>query len=96
MRLDKFLKVSRLVKRRTVANALCDSGKVYINDKAAKAGTEVKPNDVLSIRTTTRAVTVRIVDVPTRAVPAQDADKLYTVLESVSKGGVENPDEALD
>ena len=50
MRLDKYLKVSRLIKRRTVANEACDAGRVFINDKQAKAGTEVKPGDIIEIR----------------------------------------------
>ena len=47
MRLDKYLKVSRLIKRRTVANEACDAGRVTINDKVAKAGAEVKPEMLL-------------------------------------------------
>jgi ribosomal 50S subunit-recycling heat shock protein len=50
MRLDKFLKVSRVIKRRTVANEACDKGRVYINGKEAKASTEVKLGDVVEIR----------------------------------------------
>ncbi len=49
MRLDKYLKVSRLIKRRTIANEACDAGRVSINGKAAKAGTEVKIGDVIEI-----------------------------------------------
>jgi ribosomal 50S subunit-recycling heat shock protein len=50
MRLDKYLKVSRLIKRRTVANEACDAGKIYVNDKAAGASYSVKPGDVIEIR----------------------------------------------
>ena len=50
MRLDKYLKVSRIIKRRTVANEACTGGRVSINGKTAKPGTEVKPGDVLSIQ----------------------------------------------
>ena len=49
MRLDKYLKVSRLIKRRTVANEACDSGRVLINDKPAKASANVKEGDIISI-----------------------------------------------
>ena len=49
MRLDKFLKVSRLIKRRSVANDACDAGRVMLNDKVAKAGTEVKAGDVIAV-----------------------------------------------
>ena len=50
MRLDKFLKVSRLIKRRTVANEACSAGRVTVNGKTAKAGTDVKPGDEIRIR----------------------------------------------
>ena len=50
MRLDKYLKVSRLIKRRTLANEACDSERVKLNDKVAKAGAEVKPGDIIEIR----------------------------------------------
>jgi len=50
MRLDKYLKVSRLIKRRTLANEACDSERVKLNDKVAKAGAEVKVGDVIEIR----------------------------------------------
>ena len=49
MRLDKFLKVSRLIKRRTVANEACDAGRVKVNDAVAKASTKVKPGDIIEI-----------------------------------------------
>ena len=52
MRLDKYLKVSRLIKRRTVANDACDAGRVLINDKVAKAGANVKVGDVITLQTT--------------------------------------------
>ena len=58
MRLDKYLKVSRLIKRRTVANEACDAGRVLINDKVAKASTEVKVGDVIEIGFGTKAVKV--------------------------------------
>ena len=50
MRLDKFLKVSRLIKRRTVANEACDAGRVLVNGKTAKASVKVKPGDVIEIQ----------------------------------------------
>ena len=49
MRLDKYLKVSRLIKRRTIANEACDNGRVTINDKVARATAEVKPGDIIGI-----------------------------------------------
>ena len=63
MRLDKFLKVSRLIKRRTVANEACDAGRVTVNGTPAKASVKVKPGDVLEIQFGTRAVKVEVVDI---------------------------------
>ena len=63
MRLDKFLKVSRLIKRRTVANEACDAGRVLINDKVAKASTEVKVGDVIEIGFGTKSVKVEVLDI---------------------------------
>lgn len=63
MRLDKYLKVSRLIKRRTVANEACDAGRVLINDKVAKASTEVKVGDVIEIAFGTKAVKVEVLDI---------------------------------
>lgn len=63
MRLDKFLKVSRLIKRRTVANEACDAGRVLVNDKPAKASLSVKEGDVIEIQFGTRSVKVEVLDV---------------------------------
>ncbi|MEE1243543.1 RNA-binding S4 domain-containing protein [Frisingicoccus sp.] len=63
MRLDKYLKVSRLIKRRTVANEACDAGRVMINDKVAKASTDVKIGDVIEIGFGQRSVKVRVLDI---------------------------------
>ncbi len=60
MRLDKFLKVSRLIKRRTVANEACDAGRVTVNDKVAKASVNVKVGDVIGIQFGTRTVRARV------------------------------------
>lgn len=62
MRLDKFLKVSRLIKRRTVANEACDAGRVLVNGKTAKASVKVKPWDVIEIQFGTRTVKVEVLD----------------------------------
>ena len=63
MRLDKYLKVSRLIKRRTVANEACDAGRVMINDKVAKASQEVKKGDVIEIRFGEKVVKVEVTDI---------------------------------
>lgn len=62
MRLDKFLKVFRLIKRRTVANEACDAGRVLVNGKTAKASVKVKPGDVIEIQFGTRTVKVEVLD----------------------------------
>ena len=63
MRLDKYLKVSRLIKRRTVANEACDAGRVLINDKVAKASANVNVGDIIEIGFGTRSVKVEVLDV---------------------------------
>ncbi len=63
MRLDKYLKVSRLIKRRTVANEACDAGRVMINGKVAKASTEVKKGDIIEIAFGTRDVKAEVLEI---------------------------------
>lgn len=63
MRLDKYLKVSRLIKRRTVANDACDGARVTVNGRAAKASYDVKLNDEISILFGNKVVTVRVLDI---------------------------------
>lgn len=79
MRLDKFLKVSRLIKRRTVANEACDAGRVLVNDKTAKASLNVKEGDVIEIQFGTRAVKVEVLDVQ-ETVKKDEAKELYRFL----------------
>ena len=81
MRLDKYLKVSRLIKRRTVAKDVCSGGKVEINGKVAKAGSEVKVGDKLSIHFGDKVLEVTIKDV-TENVRASEASSLYEALSS--------------
>lgn len=82
MRLDKYLKVSRIIKRRTVAKDVCDGGKVKINGKTAKAGAEVKPGDVLEIGFGERKVRAEILEVKDN-VRAEDAKNMYRLIEGV-------------
>ena len=63
MRLDKYLKVSRLIKRRTVANEACDAGRVLVNDKPAKASVSVKAGDVIEIQFGSKNVKVEVLEV---------------------------------
>ena len=76
MRLDKFLKVSRLIKRRTVANEACDAGRVLINDKPAKASLNVKTGDRIEIQFGTNSVKVEVLDVQ-ETVKKDEAKELY-------------------
>lgn len=79
MRLDKYLKVSRLIKRRTVANEACDAGRVMINGKTAKAGTDVKVGDVIEIGFGTRNVKVEVLEVQ-ETTRKEDAKELFRYL----------------
>lgn len=76
MRLDKFLKVSRLIKRRTIANEACDAGRVLVNGKVAKASATVKEGDEIEIQFGTKAVKVQVVDVQ-EITKKDEAKELY-------------------
>ena len=76
MRLDKFLKVSRLIKRRTVANEACDAGRVLINDKPAKASANIKAGDILTIQFGNKDVKVEVLDVQ-ETVKKEEAKELF-------------------
>jgi len=79
MRLDKYLKVSRLIKRRTVANEACDAGRVLINEKPAKASAVVKEGDIIEIQFGTKSVKVEVLDVQ-ETVKKDEAKELYRYL----------------
>lgn len=76
MRLDKYLKVSRLIKRRTVANEACDSGRVSINGKTAKASVDVKVGDVIEIHFGDKTVKVMVIDI-IETTKKDDAKDMY-------------------
>ncbi len=76
MRLDKYLKVSRLIKRRTVANEACDNGRISVNGRVVKASYEVKPGDRIEISMGTRTVAVEVVQVADN-VRKDDAGAMY-------------------
>lgn len=78
MRLDKFLKVSRLIKRRSVANKFCTAKKIYLNNKIAKASTQVKLNDVLEIKLKI-PVKVRILKI-TEFITKDTANQMYEII----------------
>ena len=79
MRLDKYLKVSRLIQRRTVANEACDNGRVFINDKQAKASTEVKVGDIITISFGNKDVKVEVTDI-SETVKKDEAKDLFKYL----------------
>jgi len=80
LRLDKYLKVSRIVKRRTVANEACDAGRVSVNGKAARASYGVKEGDVIEITLGSRPLKIKVLQVKEH-VAKDDATGLYEVVE---------------
>ena len=80
MRIDKFLKNSRLIKRRTVAKDACDQGRVFINDKVAKAGSEVNVGDTIHIEFGNSSVTVRVADIIESA-RKETAPQMYEIIQ---------------
>jgi len=80
VRIDKFLKVARLIKRRTLAKEICERGQVTLNSRVAKAGAEVKPGDLITINFGHRRLTVEVVELRANA-PAKTAAELYRVRE---------------
>ncbi len=79
MRLDKYLKVSRLIKRRTVANDACDAGRVLLNDKVARASAEVKAGDVITIQFGNKDVKVEVLTVQ-ETVRKEEAKEMFQYL----------------
>ena len=81
MRLDKFLKVSRLIKRRTVANSISDLGRVFVNGNIAKPAKQLKVGDIISIEYANKTITAKVLEIPTGNVPVQMASTLYEIIE---------------
>ena len=82
MRLDKYLKVSRIIKRRTVAKEACEGGRVSINDKVAKPSTDVKEGDIIIINFANRTLKAEIVNI-TEHVRKDDAKDMYRIIDGV-------------
>lgn len=80
MRLDKYLKVTRIIKRRTVANEACDGGRVSVNGKTVKASYDVKIGDVIEVAFGTKAFRVKVTDIK-ETVGKNDASTLYEVVD---------------
>ena len=80
MRIDKFLKNSRLIKRRSVAKEACDGGRIYINEKLAKAGSEVKEGDIILIRFGDKEIKVKVLEL-IESQRKEDAAGMYEIVE---------------
>ena len=80
MRLDKYLKVSRLIKRRSVAKEVADKGRITVQDKVAKSSTDVKVGDIIIIQFGNKTVTVRV-DTILDSTRKEDAKEMFTILE---------------
>jgi len=81
MRLDKFLKVSRLIKRRTVANEVSDLGRIFVNGTQAKPSKQLKEGDLISIEHPNKTIQAKVLKVPNGNVSIQEAPTLYVMLE---------------
>ena len=77
MRLDKFLKVSRLIKRRTVANEVSEQGRVFVNNQPAKPSKQIKENDIIRIEHYNKSISVKVLKIPTGNISVQEAPSLY-------------------
>lgn len=80
MRLDKYLKVSRIIKRRTVAKEVCESGRVSINNKIAKPSTDIKEGDIIQITFANRILKAEIINIAEH-VKKENAKEMYIILE---------------
>ena len=89
MRLDKYLKVSRIIKRRTVANEACSMGRVTVNDKVAKPATDVKVGDIISVRMGAKRLTAQILLVK-EVVRKEEADSMYRIIVDTINGDGED------
>ena len=80
MRLDRYLKVSRIIKRRTVAKEACESGRVSINDKVAKPSTDIKEGDIIQITFANRTLKAKIINIAEH-VRKEEAKEMYIIIE---------------
>jgi len=85
MRLDKWLKVSRVIKRRTVANEACDKDKIFVNDKVSKASTSIKVGDKIKIGMGSRVTIVEVLKVPEGNVSTQESKELYNTISQTNE-----------
>ncbi len=80
MRLDKFLKVSRLIKRRTVANKVSEQGRIYVNGVIAKPAKQLKEGDIITIVRADAEIKVKIIKIPVNNISVQEASSLYEIM----------------
>lgn len=80
MRLDKYLKVSRIIKRRTVAKEACEGGRVSINEKVAKAGTDIKEGDIIEIKFANKYLKAKVINIAEH-VRKEDASQMYELMQ---------------
>ena len=85
MRLDKYLKVSRIIKRRSVAKDFCDSDRVWINERDAKASAKVKPNDIVKIKMGNNLITFKVKELRL-STKKDDADGMYEIIKEEKVG----------
>ncbi|MFH0703061.1 MAG: S4 domain-containing protein [bacterium] len=83
MRLDKFLKVSRLIKRRSIANEISAQGRVFINDRLAKPSSKVKEGDKLIIEHYNKTLIIEILKIPIKNISIQESKDLYRIIEEI-------------
>ncbi|MFT8312785.1 MAG: RNA-binding S4 domain-containing protein [Clostridium sp.] len=79
MRLDKYLKVSRIIKRRTVAKEACESGRVFINGKVAKPSSEVSEEDIIEIKYSERVLKAKIINISNHVLK-ENANQMYEII----------------
>lgn len=80
MRLDKYLKVSRIIKRRTIANEACDAGRVLVNNKVARASYDVKINDIIQVEFGAKTMKFKVISL-TEAIKKEDAASMYVMVD---------------
>jgi len=80
MRLDQFLKVSRIIKRRSIAKAICDGNRVMVNDHIAKAAKEVHEGDTIRLSMDSGILTFQVISIPNRSISIAEASSLYKVI----------------
>lgn len=85
MRLDKWLKISRLIKRRTVAHMACEQHRVFVNDQPAKPSLELKMKDKVHLELGSRALTVEVLAIPKGAVVRDEAASLYRITDELRR-----------